>query len=620
VEPKHRKLRAGKRAFKTFASVLKNDFVKGLVELITNCDESYCILERDGKHASGLIRIWIERHPKTVRTKVRVLDQAEGMNENKLDAVMDYGEDTSGHVGRGIFGMGLKDTINAYGHGKIFSFYDGNLNSVSLENYIDLTIHPSRPAIPSDRRRLGIESNGTCVEVVVSNKEIRTPSHEKLRQNLQQNVCLRKIIEDPNRRIVLEDARGAKDEILYKEPDHEVLFDRDIEIDGFPSLKAHLRLCRAKGEEELSYDPFYGSGGILITSQRAVHEATLCGYENDPYASKLFGELECPEIYKLQELGESVVSRGRTGLEKTHPFSKALLTCLKRILTDFIEKEKEKAQLQEQQKLDAETRKKHREALDYLNKIAKSELELVLPPGPGEGPVKRPPGEPNAHIFEFAPDHYRIVIAEKTKLSLAMTLGELVRRGAQIAILSDNDGIRVLTPQIEVPLGQPSQQQKVAVVVEGIQVGAIGTITAQLGESLSATATVVVVASKRETPPHPPKGALFKEIRYEPCGTPHPRSYYEEKNSSIVINTDSPSISLYFGASGEGRDQPQNQALLAELVTFEACKLIARKKASERPLVGDLFEYFLYEITNLQAKHSPFIHKIFVDRKYWKPE
>jgi len=619
VKPKHRELRAGRRAFKTFASVLKNDFVKGLVELITNCDESYYRLERDGKQASGLIRIWIERHPKTVRTKVRVIDQAEGMDEKKLDAVMDYGEDTSGHVGRGIFGMGLKDTINAYGHGKIFSFCNGNVNSVSLENYIDLTIDPSRPAIRSHRRRLGIQSNGTCVEVIVSNKEIKTPRHDTLRKHLQQNVCLRKIIEDPNRRIVLEDARGATDDILYKEPDHEVLFDRDIEIDGFPSVKAHLRLCRAKGDEELSYDSFYGSGGILITSQRAVHEATLCGYENDPYASKLFGELECPEIYELQKRGESVVSRGRTGLEKTHPLSKALLTSLKRILIDFIEKEKKDAQLQEQQKLDVETRKKHREALDYLNQIAKSELEALEAVVSGNILAERPQVEAKPHLFEFVPDHYRIVIAEKVKLQIVMTLGEVVIPDAEIVAESDNDGIRVITPEVQAPTGELGQVKKAHVVVEGIQVGAVGTITARLAESLEATATVAVVASKRDVTPRPPRGALFKDIRYQPCPT-SVRSYYEEETGYIIVNTNSPSVSLYFGRSGEGREQPQNQALVAELVTFEACKLIARKKEAYCPPGADQFEFFLHEMIDLQARHSQFIHKIFVDRKYWRRE
>jgi len=619
MAPRRRKLRAGRRAFKTFASVLKNDFVKGLVELITNADESYCRLERGGIQADGSIRIWIERHPRKLRTRVRVIDQAEGMDDKRLEDSMAYGEDTSGHVGRGIFGMGLKDTINAYGHGKVYSFRDATLSSVSLENYDDLLLEDPKAAIPSHRRRLGVHDNGSCVEVIVSNKQIRTPRHEKLRQNLQQNVCLRKIIEDPNRRIVLEDARGAKDEILYKEPDHEVLFDRDIEIDGFPSVKAHLRLCRAKGEEELSYDSFYGSGGILITSQRAVHEATLCGYENDPYASKLFGELECPEIYQLQELGESVVSRGRTGLEKTHPLSKALLTSLRRILTDFIEKEKKDAQLQEQQKLDAETRKKHREALDYLNQIAKSELEALEAVVSGNIPAERPQVGPKPHLFEFVPDHYRIVITEKVKLSLLMTLGEAVKPCAEIAIASDNDGIKVITPEVQVPTGELGQVKKAHVVVEGIQVGAVGTITARLAESVEATATVAVVASKRDVAPRPPRGALFKDIRYQPCPT-YVRSYYEEETAYIIVNTNSPSVSLYFGKSGEGREQPQNQALVAELVTFEACKLIARKKEVYCPPSADQFEFFLHEIIDLQAKHSPFIHKIFVDRKYWKRE
>jgi translation initiation factor 1 (eIF-1/SUI1) len=57
---------------------------RGLVELVTNSDDSYCNLEDEGKRTSGKIRIEIERRKTGQPSTVIVLDKAEGMNRLEM--------------------------------------------------------------------------------------------------------------------------------------------------------------------------------------------------------------------------------------------------------------------------------------------------------------------------------------------------------------------------------------------------------------------------------------------------------------------------------------------------------------------------------------------------------
>ena len=118
------KVKADKRALKMLADqAIGHDLLKGLIELITNCDDSYARLEKSGIQADGRIDIEVDRRPRTKSTIIRVVDWAEGMDEDRLErCVGNYGGDTSGQIGRGVFGMGLKDTINAFGTGIVTSF------------------------------------------------------------------------------------------------------------------------------------------------------------------------------------------------------------------------------------------------------------------------------------------------------------------------------------------------------------------------------------------------------------------------------------------------------------------------------------------------------------------
>ena len=73
------KIKAGKRAFKMLADqAIGHDLIKGLLELITNADESYARLEAAGVKTSGRIEVEIDRRPKGNRSQGDRLGRGNG--------------------------------------------------------------------------------------------------------------------------------------------------------------------------------------------------------------------------------------------------------------------------------------------------------------------------------------------------------------------------------------------------------------------------------------------------------------------------------------------------------------------------------------------------------------
>src|SRR5712671_2293566 len=161
------KLKASKRAFEILANqAIGNDLLKGLIELVTNSDDSYARLTEKGAPADGRIEIEIDRRPRKNQTLVRIVDFAEGMDQSQMEqCVGGYGEDTSGQSGRGIFGMGLKDTINAFGDGGITSFKQDQKFHCDLTDFEDLRIE--EPCKVTRRDKADFRNNGGGTEVQV---------------------------------------------------------------------------------------------------------------------------------------------------------------------------------------------------------------------------------------------------------------------------------------------------------------------------------------------------------------------------------------------------------------------------------------------------------------------
>jgi hypothetical protein len=616
------KLKASRRALKMLADqAIGHDLLKGFLELITNSDESYARLEAKGIETSGRIEVEIDRRPRKKETLIRVIDWAEGMDETQFEkCVGHYGEDTSGQIGRGIFGMGLKDTINAFGEGKITSFKEGSRYDCSLTNIEDLEIETSRATNAADKREFRNSSGGTVVEIVVHNPKVKIPLLDSLRQQLQTHVCLRAIMADPKRTVVLRDLRGGSaDELRYKEPDGDFILEHaNLKLGSYPEIQATLTIKRATGPDTLSQSGSFRTGGILITSKRTNHEATLFGFDEDPHAAKLFGELRCDAIYDLQAAGDPIVDKNRNGLRKDHPLTKELFDSARREIERIVAAEKEEEKRKKTCLEREETLRRFRDAVRNLNEIASKELQLG---GPGRGPG--PEGSREVRVpqdgFEFIPDSYRIVVAERDVLKLRIQVDGStgIAVGDRVEITCDNPSIKILDESPVVPklFTEEPPLAILNVAVEGLQANAQGFVTAKL-EGKTAIAAVEVVSTKIQQQHHP-SGGLFKDIRYEERSDLPLRARFDRKDGLIWINTLGPSVDLYFGNGGEGQELPANQVFVAELVTELACLEIARVKRETKtldvPPGVDELEAFNSQIGKLKANYAPLIHRTLVD-------
>jgi len=619
---RHIKLTPHRRALKLLADqAIGNDLMKGLLELITNSDESYARLEAKGLKADGRIEIEINRRPRKKETIVRVIDWAEGMDELQLErCVGSYGEDTSGQVGRGIFGMGLKDTINNFGEGTIIAFKDGMKHTCVLKNVEDLEIKSPRVISGSEKKEFRNAAGGTIVEILVQNPKVTIPLVVSLRQQLQMHVCLRGIMGDSSRKVVLRDLRGGSaDELSYKPPEGEKLLDGlKVRLPNFPEVTATLTVFRATGPEGLSQSGSDRTGGILITSKRTYHEATLFGFDDDPYAVRLFGELRCDDIYDMQATGDPIVDKNRNGLKKDHPLTRELYdaarTQIAKIVADEKEREKQKQRSLEKE----ETLRRFKEAVRNLNQIASKELQ-VGGAGSGDGPREEHEMRTPLDGFEFVPDTYRIVVAERDNLKLRVQVDGStgIAVGDSVEISCDNPYIKILNPRPLVPTLRREDPpiSVVRIPVEGLQANAQGFVTAKYGSN-TAIAAIEVVSTKKQQEHHP-RGGLFKDIRYEERRDMPVRSRFEKAAGLIWINTLGPSVDLYFGPGGEGQELPANQLLVAELVTEQACREIARVKRETKtldiPPGIDELEAYSRHIDKLKETYAPLIHRILVD-------
>ncbi|PZR72788.1 MAG: hypothetical protein DLM73_12300 [Chthoniobacterales bacterium] len=364
------------------------------------------------------------------------------------------------------------------------------------------------------------------------------------------------------------------------------------------------------------------NGGVVIKSFRACHESTLFGFDEDPYAAKLFGELACDGIDELQRSGEQVVTKNRDGLRRQHPLTQTLIKAARRVVEEIIDTERKKAEQHQKVLETEETRKRFKEAVKSLNAMATKELEGAPGTGTGED-GRRAPGEvrPPLNGFEFIPDTYRIVLAETDVLKLRISLGpdSGIQIGDVITLESNTEGVKIIQSTIAVPV-ERYENPPIAVArvkVEGVQPNAEAWIVARCkGKEANAIVEVISQKSRRE----PPAGGLFKEIKYRVEEESPLRVHFDRHTGVIWINTMEPSVQLYFDADGKGQEKPANQCLVAELVTQVACEEIARARREKGHLnipagVKELDAFYGY-LNKLRIQNAEMIHRLLVDPRH----
>lgn len=616
-------------------ATIKKDITKALVELITNCDDSYRRLEKRGINNSGNIIIEFVRK-RTSPSIFRVIDNAEGIDDVKMDDVVKTIGRDLGSIGkdsnvRGYYNRGLKQSIMGLGDGKIISIRDNNIYESAL--YYDKKRRTYRYR-KEDTKRLTnaikkqyskICPTGTIIEIVINKEGVSTPQFETLVFNISRYFSLRDILSSRKRNVNLRELDGKgklknRQQLQYKQPVGDVLLlKEDLQIQGYPEAKYNIALYKAKFD--LSHDGPGSEGGLLVKSKNAIHDITLFGFEENTYAQKLYGNIECFYIDTLLSKEESIISDRRDGLDLAHPFCKALTNSiqveLKQII-EIIKKEEEK----KRKTIESEkTKKRILSAIQKINEIAKSELGEE-----GEGPTKKGGGETEHKPkdgFNFVPDFYNVEAGKRKTLSLKAVVPWIVKDGGKILITSDCEDV-VVESGIFTADEKNAKNGVLTInpVIYSKSAGAEAIVTAISGECKTEAYIEVVSEIKRKDKEDKKdkggKEGLCNNISFDSSLSPQIRQRFDRDTKIVRISTQNPSVAKYLGLNGEGQDEIHSRVLIAELVTEAICRELTRLKA-DRGLIkspgGITIDVLTRERDALISKYAYDIHNIWVDSK-----
>ena len=599
------------------------DVIRALVELITNVDDSYKRLESDARQNTGRITIEVKRHLGVF--DIKVSDDAEGLSGKELEQkVGKYAEATSGMLEgksvRGMLGRGLKDAIFGLGNGEIISGKDGQLHVCRLffkgsQPTFELD-EPIRLTNAIRQQYELVEKHGTSVRVKATKENIRVPQFETLRRRLEKHFEVRAILSNPKRNVSLieRDSRGhIRQEIRleYQAPIGEKVLDKTFDVPEYPA-NVHLDIFRATEPLTMpSEDREYAEGGLSFISHGVSLTLTFLKFDNNEFASRLYGTVTCDYFHSLMQQDQQVVTATRDGINWRHPFCKTLKKMIEECLEPLIEKEKEKAQ--NNTSVNKSLQRKLDSAIEQLNMIAKEELGPSGLSGEEEGPNAKEPRVPVGG-FGFVPEYASIQSGKTASLALRAIIPDIAQNGELVSFQSSGAGVRVLTPTVGLTAREDSLGiGEARVELEGRQIGYEAIITARMGHR-EANALVRVVSRSDHMPPKPPQpkqGGLITEIIFSEEQEPRQRVVFRSVDKVVIVATRAPSVAMYFGLQGQGQETSEALVLLSELVTDAVCREIARRgvRNGKFPAFTDAeTDAIQLHYLRLQNKYSHVIH------------
>ncbi|MBU4369376.1 hypothetical protein KKG58_01280, partial [Patescibacteria group bacterium] len=382
--------------------VMKGNVIRALVELITNCDDSYSRLGKNGsKETIGTIEIRIFRKRNSCTT-FKILDRAEGMTlENMYSKIGRVGYANSGFLegkpSRGLMGRGAKECV-IFGSLRYQSIKDDGYAETEINRkHLDLIAIADRPVNEADRVNLEInKGNGTLVTLEVDPKW-KIPNNETFIKKFPKYYSLRDIMSEDNRKIIFIDERkpNKKYHLIYDYPDGKTVFNEEISIPEYPNANPMLIIKRSKERIKTEASSDYWEGGFQVKSEKAIHEVTSFSkdIENDlPYFEYYFGFLVCNYIDKLVRDYEKIekkkgdhtdrnpfyiIDPERNGLNVEHPFTRALYKEAGIVVKNLLKKEREKENNKIREIENRETKNRLKKLAKEVSKFIKENVEDI---------------------------------------------------------------------------------------------------------------------------------------------------------------------------------------------------------------------------------------------------
>ncbi len=475
------------RAFKQDAGLaMGGDIMRALIELITNADDAYG--EREGEI---VIRV---HKSEDGESYVSVADNAIGLDADGLEKCFSVlGGKVSGFAEgknvRGLLGRGAKDTA-VFGRTTFDAIKNGSFASFTLTKEGNWTSTGDRPATASDHATLEIPSgsNGLKATIFVDFSD-RIPSGNALVKRLTNNCQLRDI--SISRRLRLSYGQNSKSPqssvIRWAVPKENLIATKTLVINGYPDAMATLQLYKL---DQLESGPVTQESrhGIEVAGTKAVFANENFG-ETSTEFGWIHGRLSCTYIdYLIRAFDEDseadannpdrLLRRDRDGLEKNHPFYKALRSCVLDVLQPILaELQPKKEEISGSKELKSDLSR----AAKQLSSLLRSDLarlEEEEPRGGSQPTLKNP--------IVLIPPVLRIPVGKKRSIS-CLIHSELIDKNLSFTATSSNESIVVV--HSEPSSFRPHSR------FESVSVGTFQLQSLELGESSLTISAGSAVAS-----------------------------------------------------------------------------------------------------------------------------
>ncbi len=618
-------LQINPRIIEQLSKATVKSLVDGIVELVTNCDDSYKRLEDEGQEVGGKIEVYVNRKKGGICEKLIVKDFAAGMTKEQLEKAIEFAGVTSGFEEgrsvRGLFGRGLKETIIALGDGEIKTIKNGKECKTKL--WFDKKLR--KPQYDDDLLediKNTQEKDGTVITINITNEKIKILEYQNFKEQLSKHYALRDINGSKHRdiRLTFEDLKRKSKfdtKIIFSHPEGKKVKEEDIKIHGYGDKIKVVIYESSTSLDSPQYNPF-GLAGILIKTKGAILDNQLFRFDNDSAGLYFFGEAICEGMEERLRKGETeIIDPNRSGLEWRHEYCLALSREIEKVLEPYVLEKRRTLERKPEKAVKESTNKMLRKLCSLLNELAKQELEeltpiiyetgvdiesLVIKPEVANIQKDKP------HIFSvYAPDE--IVISE----------------GQEVHIKSDTIDIQPLASTVKLEK-HPKYPEKIwyrYFKVVGKQENAQGTLTVNLGEE-TAQARIKVTQSKERKKGEitTRKGGFISDIKPDidslKTGESQ-RVFYENDTGIIWINIGFPSVGKFIKSGFEGIETPEGKVLMSELVGEAFCKRLAfegMERSKYLKIPGAEIESFNTAINELQKKYLHRIQEIIFAWKF----
>jgi len=592
-------------------ATIKN-LIDGVVELVTNSNDSYRRLEEKGIYRDGKISIYICREKGGICKRLVVEDFAEGMSVDELNRAIIFGAETSGLTEgrsvRGIFGRGLKETIIALGEGKIISRKNGVLSKTRL--WLDK--EKKKPQYDDEMlsaTEITGEPDGTKIDISVTNEKLKLPELKTFKSQLSDHFALRDIDSSPRREIWLtfQDLKRndlkTTERIQFNYPPGVLVLDKEINLSGFGD-RVKLKIWESPKELTSPRNNPYGLAGILIKTRGAILDNQLFRFENEPAAHYFFGEAVCEGLETRLRSGQTeLIDPNRGGMEWRHDYCKALEELIEKELEPLIFKKKKELERPPEKEISESTKKMIKNLCTLLNEIAKEELS--------EAPQVPVDPEPDMTILTIKPEVANLEKDIPRTFSIYAPVHIIESEGNEAKIKSSVWTISPLSSRVKLEK-HPKFPNKIwyrYFKVVGIAEGAEGEIIVSLGKEIAASKVKVgSLREKRRGTLTGRKGGFISDIIPDNQSSPFQRVIY--RDGIIYVFVKFPSVAKFLKPGFEGVETPEGRMLLAELVGEAFCRQLAVQgleigKYTKIP--GSEVESYNTAINELQKKY---LHKI----------